>query len=165
MLIPCKALLHKASQPPSRPQATAVIQPGRWMETQRQTGVQPPAPTRTQKAIHGTHAPKGAAETNLQPMPGGALTLNRRCQYKQSKSQTAGTIHVLLRLRLTNVHARRDCCGDRLSNFEVKVGNTDSWDANTKVCIWVLLRTLIIPAAVWRPVQCRSGTGAGCELL
>ena len=29
----------------------------------------------------------------------------------------------------------RDCCGDRLSDFEVKVGNTDSWSANTKVLI------------------------------
>ena len=27
----------------------------------------------------------------------------------------------------------RDCCGSRLSNFEVKVGNTDNWNANTKV--------------------------------
>jgi len=32
-------------------------------------------------------------------------------------------------VKITN---RGDCCGDRLSNFEVKVGNTDSWDANTK---------------------------------
>lgn len=34
-------------------------------------------------------------------------------------------------LRLTRA-CRRDCCGDRLSNFEVKVGNTDSRDGNTK---------------------------------
>ena len=34
-------------------------------------------------------------------------------------------------MRLTR-ECGRDCCGNRLSNFEVKVGNTDSWDANTK---------------------------------
>jgi len=31
-----------------------------------------------------------------------------------------------------SVTNRGDCCGDRLSNFEVQVGDTDAWDANTK---------------------------------